>query len=97
VIYRPLLLRAAPPANAPDYFPRTGRKPGYGRLEIVPPPGAPKPPPAPTYYRSWSSQSAPLPPTEYQQYQGPPAVVEPRYRRDRHGNGVPKGTGPGRH
>lgn len=95
VVYRPLVLRASAPDDAPAYFPKTGRKPGYGRLEIVPPPGAPKPPPAPTYYRSWSSQSAPLPPTVYQQFDMPSVVTEPRYRRDRNGN--PKGAGRSRH
>jgi hypothetical protein len=100
VIYRPLLLPASVPESGPGYFPRTGRKPGYGRLEIAPPPGAPKPPPAPSYYRSWSSQSGSAPPTFYQQYDVPPVVVEPR--SSRYGNGSnrrssPKGMGQGRH
>jgi hypothetical protein len=95
VIYRPLLLGAEAPDDAPGYFPRSGRKPGYGRLEIMPPPGAPKPPPAPTYYRNWSSQSAPLPPTEYQQYDVPSVMADPRYRRDRIGSRT--GAGRGRH
>jgi hypothetical protein len=101
VVYRPLLLPAPAPESVPGYFPRAGRKPGYGRLEIVPPPDAPKPRPAPTYYRSWSSQSAPLPPTEYQQYDTPPVTVEPRYGRygnsHRNSNGSSRGTGQGRH
>ena len=75
VVYRPL--EVAVPYAAPGYFPRDNRKPGYGRLEIVPPPGAPKPPPAPTYYRSWSSQSAPGPVTDYAPYPTPPIVYAP--------------------
>src|SRR5580693_8825744 len=60
VVYRPLL--ASVPYSEPGYFPTSDRKPGYGRLEIVPPPDAPKPPPAPSYFRSWSShfQSGPV-------------------------------------
>jgi hypothetical protein len=75
VIYRPL--QVAVPYAVPGYYPRDNRKPGYGRLEIVPPPGAPKPPPAPTYYRSWSSQSAPGPVTDYAPYPTPPIVYAP--------------------
>jgi hypothetical protein len=43
------------------YYPSAGHMPGYGRLEIEPPPNRKLPPPAEIYYRSWSSQSAPLP------------------------------------
>lgn len=77
VVYRPLL--AAVPYSVPGYFPRDGKKPAYGRLEIVPPPGAPKPPEAPTYFRSWSSQSAPGPVTDYPPYPMPPVVVQPKF------------------
>ncbi len=52
-------------------IPTTGKRPGYGRFEIVPPPDRPLPPPAPTYYRSWSSGSASGPVTEYAPYYGP--------------------------
>jgi len=55
VIYQPLLVST--PYYVPSYFPKDGKKPGYGRLEINPPPDRPLPPPAPTYYRSWSSSS----------------------------------------
>jgi hypothetical protein len=62
----------APPVR--HYFPSSGRLPGYGRLEIVPPPNRPKPPPAPTYFRSWSSQSSPnVPVTTYPVY--PPSYA----------------------
>jgi hypothetical protein len=76
VIYRPLM--AAVPYDVPGYFPRSGKKPGYGRLEVVPPPGPP-PPPAPTYFRSWSSQSAPGPVTDYPPYPMPPVVLQPQF------------------
>jgi hypothetical protein len=95
VIYRPLLQPASAPETVPGYFPRAGRKPGYGRLEVQPPPGAPKPPPAPSYYRSWSSQSGSAPPTIYQEYNMPPVVVEPRYGHHGRGGGS-KGSGQGR-
>ncbi len=92
VIYRPLLISV--PENVPGYYPRDGRKPGYGRLEIVPPPDRSLPPPAPTYFRSWSSQSAPGPVTDYPPYPVPPVVVTPQFgrgrdQRDHHDHGRP--------
>jgi hypothetical protein len=56
------------PYRVPSYYPADGRQPGYGRLEIVPPRNRVLPPPAPTYRRSWSSESAPDPVSEYQFY-----------------------------
>jgi hypothetical protein len=50
-----------PAAYGPGYFPTTGEQPGYGRLEVVPGPNRPLPPPAQSYRRSWSSNSAPTP------------------------------------
>jgi hypothetical protein len=92
VIYQPLLVSVA---NAPpSYFPKTGKKPGYGRLEINPPPGQPLPPPAPTYYRNWSSQSAPGPVTDYPAYPMPPVIVEPNFGGRRNGPHLPRHTGP---
>jgi hypothetical protein len=85
VVYRPLQVTV--PYSVPGYFPRDGRKPGYGRLEIVPPPGAPKPPPAPSYFRSWSSQSAPGPVTDYAPYPTPPIVYSPTIERNRNQRG----------
>jgi hypothetical protein len=85
VIYRPL--QVSVPYSGPGYFPRDNRKPGYGRLEILPPPGAPKPPSAPTYYRSWSSQSAPGPVTDYAPYPTPPIIYAPNINVDRNGKG----------
>jgi hypothetical protein len=62
-------------ANEPGYFPKDGKKPGYGRLEIVPGPNRPLPPPAQSYRRSWSSESDPTPadlPSSY-----PPNYIAP--------------------
>ena len=110
VIYRPF---AIAPAYGPEvypggyvqergYFPSTGQRPGYGRLEILPPRDRPLPPPAPTFYRSWSSQSDPGPVTDYAPSPPLPVVVEPQFgRRNLHGhNHAPKSselgqTGPG--
>src|SRR5579872_4213560 len=66
VAYRPYIipLDYGPPPEPGDeepeqrgYFPSTGKRPGYGRLEIIPPPNRRKPPPAQSYRRSWTSQS----------------------------------------
>jgi hypothetical protein len=73
VIYRPLVVDYPAP-NVPGYHPTTGQKPGYGRLEIIPPANRPLPPPAPTYYRSWSAGSGSGPVTDYAPYDGPAAV-----------------------
>jgi hypothetical protein len=59
------------------YFPATGAKPKYGRLEVVPPPNRPPPPPAPTYYRSWSSESPHLPANDVPPYP-PPVILAPQ-------------------
>jgi hypothetical protein len=76
VIWRPY-----PPAidfPAPGYYPAEGKRPRLGRLEINPPPNRVLPPPAPTYYRSWSSGSAPYPATAYTPgYTQEPIVVAP--------------------
>ena len=77
VIYRPIVVSL--PSNVPGYHPTTGQRPGYGRLEIVPPPDRVLPPPAPPYYRSWSSGSAPGPVTEYPLYAPPLVTVSPRF------------------
>ena len=114
VIYRPL---AIPSAFGPDvypddnesptstrergYFPSTGRRPGYGRLEILPPPDRPKPPPAPTFYRSWSSQSGSGPVTDYAPSPPMDIVVSPpfgnRAWRNRNHRKHPTGPDPSHH
>ena len=82
VIYRPLTVSL--PMRVPSYHPATGKRPGYGRLEIVPPPGRTLPPPAPTYYRSWSSGSAPGLVTDYPPYAPPTVVLSPNNNWRRH-------------
>lgn len=82
IVYRPYLV--AIPYGVPGYFPADGRRPGYGRLEINPPPNRHLPPPAPTYYRSWSSESAPGPASESPSY--PPVIVAPLDRRGNRSN-----------
>lgn len=77
VIWRPY-----PPTlvfPAPGYYPADGRRPRVGRLEINPPPNRVLPPPAPTYYREWSSGSAAYPATQYAPGYTPnqPIVVAP--------------------
>src|SRR5580692_2499303 len=81
VIYQPLLVST--PYYVPSYFPKDGKKPGYGRLEINPPADRPLPPPAPTYYRSWTSQSG-----------AGPVTVEPTFGGRRHGPLLRHGVGP---
>lgn len=80
VTYRPLTVALA--YRVPRYYPATGKRPGYGRLEIVPPANRVLPPPAPTYYRNWSSESAPGPVTDYPPFNPPPVIISPRFRRD---------------
>jgi hypothetical protein len=62
-IVNPTIIYRAPPvvvpypgraALGPAYFPHDGARPGYGRLEIVPPP-------AQSYVRGWRMESAPTP------------------------------------
>jgi hypothetical protein len=91
VIYRPLVVSV--PSRVPAYHPEDGRRPGYGRLEIVPPPDRALPAPAPTFFRNWSAGSPPSPAVETPSY--PISVdVSPRFgRRNKNGNqnGQPKG------
>ena len=81
VIYRPFTVVV--PGNGPfgrppkmrpygpPYFPSTGERPGYGRLEVVPPPDRPLPPPAEPFFQGWSAQSAPGPATVYAPFPAP--------------------------
>lgn len=59
------------------YYPGSGRRPGYGRKEIEPPPNRQLPRPAPSYHREWGIESAPNPVTEYPPYQTPSVIVAP--------------------
>jgi hypothetical protein len=76
VIWRPYPPTLVYPT--PGYFPADGRRPRVGRLEILPPANRRLPPPAPAFYRSWSSQSAPNPATEYAPSYGGGIIVEPQ-------------------
>jgi hypothetical protein len=57
IVSGPLL--APPPARYDrGYFPGgDGEEPGYGRLEVVPPPNRRLPPPAPRFQRNWEVDS----------------------------------------
>jgi hypothetical protein len=56
------------------YYPSAGHMPGYGRLEIEPPPSRILPKPAESYHQSWSAQSAPLP-AQSDVPVNPPAII----------------------
>ena len=63
-----------PVPHVGHYYPSAGHTPGYGRLEIEPPPGRRLPQPAESYHESWSAQSAPLP-AQSSVPVDPPAVI----------------------
>ena len=72
------------------YYPAYGRRPGYGRLEIVPPSNRRLPPRAERYYRSWTSQSDAIPVDLEPSARQAPMIVAPeinvreqRFRRRR--------------
>jgi len=101
VIYRPLLI-SYPTAAPRPYFPKDGKRPGYGRLEIIPPANRALPPPAQSYYRSWSSSSGSSPATIYPAYPMPNIDVGVgwggggrRGKHNHHGPGAGPGAGPG--
>ncbi len=108
LIYRPyaVVTTVPPPSyvphySEPGYFPSTGHRPGYGRLEVTPPPNRPPPRPAATYFRNWSSESAPGPATEYAPFTEMPAYVSGwggwggRYHRHWHDERENAPQGPG--
>ncbi len=67
---------ATPLPPVRHYFPSLGAAPHAGRYEIEPPANRQLPPPAPTYYRNWSSSSEmSLPVTETPP--APPVIVAP--------------------
>jgi hypothetical protein len=69
-----------PDPHVGHYYPTLGKKPGYGRLEIEPPPNRPLPKPAPAYHQSWSVQSAPPQPQPQSQVPlyPPPLIMAPQ-------------------
>jgi hypothetical protein len=69
--------RIDPVPNVGHYYPTLGKTPGYGRSEIEPPANRKLPRPSESYHRSWSSQSAPLPPTSDVPENPPPVIVAP--------------------
>jgi hypothetical protein len=73
-----------------SYFPATGREPGYGRYEVVPPADRRLPPPAPSFHRTWSSQSEPLPANVDQPAQAPMIVAPQVYPQSPGGGRPPK-------
>ena len=66
-----------PPAG--HYYPHTGQMPGYGRLEIDTPSRNPGPE---SYFRSWSAESQPTPPTVGVPFDPPPIILAPRGHRN---------------
>jgi hypothetical protein len=56
-VYGGRLVDPEPPVG--HYYPSAGHLPGYGRLEIEPPPSRILPKPAESFHQSWSAQSAP--------------------------------------
>ncbi len=85
VVYRPFLSSA--PRRVAGFYPADGKRPGYGRLEIIPPANRVLPPPAPTYYRDWWSESAPNAVSESPVY---PVQFSPRLA---HRHTAPNGSG----
>jgi len=63
-----------PVPHVGHYYPSAGHLPGYGRLEIEPPPNRRLPRPAESYHQSWSAQSAPLP-AQSNVPVDPPAII----------------------
>lgn len=60
----------APPNGARSYYPHAGSRPRYGRHEVSVP--RRELPPAPTFYREWSTQSGNGTVTEYPPFDSPP-------------------------
>jgi hypothetical protein len=62
-----------PRVQAKPYYPSLGGITYKGRLEVEPPANRELPPPAPSYHRSWTSESPNLPATEYAP--APPVII----------------------
>ena len=81
-VYAPAFVPIAPVfvsvAPEPGYYPKTGRRPRYGRHEVFLPRHVP--PPAPSFYREWSVEPSYGPVTEYPPFDPPPVILAPRRR-----------------
>jgi hypothetical protein len=73
IVTGPLIAPA--PFYSGAYFPSLGRRPGYGRREIEPPPDRPLP--APGYYREWGVESQ-MQPADLDPPNPPPLIVAPQ-------------------
>lgn len=62
------------------YYPFTGKRPRYGRYEIIPPANRRLPPPAESFHRFWSTASDPLPAQTEYPVPPPPIIFAPRVR-----------------
>lgn len=67
---RPVVL---PPVG--HYYPGSAQLPGYGRLEVEPPPNRPLPKPAESFHQSWEVQSNPPAPAPPPVPMDPPQVI----------------------
>jgi hypothetical protein len=67
-----------PPPPVGHYFPSSGRIPGYGRLEIEPPPDRKPQPEAESFTQTWSAGSYP-PPRAVPAQNPPPVIVAPQF------------------
>jgi hypothetical protein len=72
------------PPNVGHYYPSLGLRPGYGRLEIEPPPNRRLPQPAESYHQSWSAESQPQQAQQQQiPFYPPPVILAPGGDDDR--------------
>jgi hypothetical protein len=67
-----------PEPRVGHYYPSLGHRPGYGRLEIEPPPNRRLPRPAESYHDFWSAQSMPLPAQSEPPANPPPVIYAPQ-------------------
>jgi len=74
-----------PEPQVGHYYPSLGHAPGYGRLEIEPPPGRILPKPAESFHQTWSAQSNP-PRAQPEVPLNPPPVID----APRNGQGMPQ-------
>jgi len=74
-VFGPVVLPAEP--YVPGYYPSMGRRPRYGRKEVI----IRRPPrPGPSFHRQWTSDPGSGPVTEYPPFDPPSVTLEPRGR-----------------